>query len=125
MTTERTTDTATTYADRVLREVQIGATCGLDPEQAREAGGSLLAGLAKMAKALEEATYPPGDYEKIARSRGARAEGGRRSGAVDGVCLGPAGLAGRSGGGLVAGADERAARDRPGLGGSVGDGRDD
>jgi len=30
--------------------------------------GSLLAGLEKMAKALEEATYPPGDYEKIARS---------------------------------------------------------
>ena len=30
--------------------------------------GSLLAGLAKMAKALEEATYAPGEYEKIARS---------------------------------------------------------
>ena len=30
--------------------------------------GSLLAGLAKMAKALEEATYASGEYEKIARS---------------------------------------------------------
>ena len=68
MTPDRTTDPETTYADRVLREVQIGAMCGLDPEQARQVGGSLLAGLAKMAKALEEATYPPGDYEKIARS---------------------------------------------------------
>ena len=30
--------------------------------------GALLAGLAKMAKALEEATYAPGEHEKIARS---------------------------------------------------------
>ena len=67
MTTERTT-TGTAYADRVLHEVQIAATCGLDPDHAREVAGSLLAGLAKMAKALEEATYAPGEYEKIARS---------------------------------------------------------
>ena len=67
-TTERTTDTETSYADRVLHEVQISAACGLDPDQAREVAGSLLAGLAKMAKALEDATYAPGEYEKIARS---------------------------------------------------------
>ena len=34
----------TTYADRVLHEVQIATTCGLDPDQAREVTGSLLAG---------------------------------------------------------------------------------
>ena len=68
MTTERTTDPETSYADRVLDEVQISAACGLDPDQAREVAGSLLAGLAKMAKALEDATYAPGEYEKIARS---------------------------------------------------------
>ena len=114
MTTERTT-TGTAYADRVLHEMKIAATCGLDPDQAREVAGSLLAGLAKMAKALEEATYAPGEYEKIARSRGARAEGGGRAGAADGVRLGPAGLAGGHGNRLAAGAHERAVRDRLGL----------
>ena len=67
MTTERTT-TGTAYADRVLHEVQLAATCGPDPDHAREVAGSLLAGLAKMAKALEEAAHAPGEYEKIARS---------------------------------------------------------
>jgi hypothetical protein len=68
MTIERTTGTGQDYADRVLHEAMRAATCGLDPEQAREVAGSLLAGLAKMAKALEEATYAPGEYEKIARA---------------------------------------------------------
>jgi hypothetical protein len=66
MTRDRTKET--TYADRVLHEVQIATTCGLDPDQGRKVAGSLLAGLAKMAKALEDATYAPGEYEKIARS---------------------------------------------------------
>ena len=68
MTTERTTDTETSYADRVLHEVQIGGDVRAGPRSGAGVAGSLLAGLAKMAKALEEATYAPGEYEKIARS---------------------------------------------------------
>ena len=68
MTRERTTDTETTYADRVLHEAMLGATSGLDPEQARTVVADTLAALGRMTAALKAAEYAPGDYEKIARS---------------------------------------------------------
>jgi hypothetical protein len=115
MTTERTTDTKTSYADRVLREVQISAACGLDPDQAREVAGSLLVGLAKMAKALEDATYAPGEYEKIARSAAHAMKSADGLVRLMEFALGPARLAGGRGDGLAPRAHERADRDRLGM----------
>lgn len=68
MTTERTTDLGTTYADRVLREAQAAATGGLDPEQAQRVAANILEGLEKQSEALKRADYAPGDYERIARA---------------------------------------------------------
>jgi hypothetical protein len=68
MTHERTTDPGKDYADRVLREAMLGATAGLDPEQAHRVAANILEGLEKQSEALKAAEYAPGDYEKIARS---------------------------------------------------------
>ena len=58
MTTERTTPPADTgYADRVLHEVQVGATRGVDLDKAAGVSEDLMAGLSAMAAALKGVDY--------------------------------------------------------------------
>ena len=85
MTRERTTDTETTYADRVLHEAMLGATAGLDRDQARTVVADTLAALAKMTAALKTAEYLPGGLREDRAEHGARDEISGRPGAVGGV----------------------------------------
>ena len=68
MTRERTRDTGTTYADRVLHEAMVGATRGLDLDRVEGVVTEGIEALAKMVTALRAAEYTPAEYEKTLRS---------------------------------------------------------
>lgn len=56
------------YADRVIHEALVAVAGGLDPERVATVVADVFEALAKQAKALKGATYPPKEYEKIARA---------------------------------------------------------
>jgi len=64
--TGRQSDSA--YADRVVHEAMVAATGGLDSDRVAQAVTDIVEAIAKQAAVLKDATYAPGDYERISRA---------------------------------------------------------